>query len=340
MINKLILNTKAIAQSILLKSNRHKPFVLMYHRVLVDPENEMVPVQPGMYVTRRSFMKQLDYLTKHYNVIKLADLLEMQDKEKESEKHCSITFDDGWIDNYEVVFPVLAERNIPATFFLATNYIGTNKWFWPEEVAYFLLKYSPKTRSAILAQVEIPIEIKQLFVKINPRDTAMLTKLVYNLKLLPTDQLLKIITIVRDSIKYVLPELSLMMSWANVLEMHSSGLADFQPHTHNHQILTMVDIKTVEVEIKRSKDVIERKLNKIVDCFCYPSGRYSDKIIDILRKNNIKYAVTTERGFVDKTTNQYRISRIGMHDSISSNNILFKGVLNMAGLPQTNKPRY
>lgn len=33
-------------------------------------------------------------------------------------------------------FPLLQEFNAPATIFLTSGYVGTNQWFWPEEVGW------------------------------------------------------------------------------------------------------------------------------------------------------------------------------------------------------------
>ncbi len=38
----------------------------------------------------------------------------------------SITFDDGYLDNYETAAPILEEHGLPATFFIASGFIGTN----------------------------------------------------------------------------------------------------------------------------------------------------------------------------------------------------------------------
>ncbi len=41
--------------------------------------------------------------------------------------HLAITFDDGYLDNLTIASPLLTERNLPACFFVATGYIGTDR---------------------------------------------------------------------------------------------------------------------------------------------------------------------------------------------------------------------
>ena len=39
----------------------------------------------------------------------------------------AVTFDDGYLDNFENAIPILKELNLPATFFVSTGLIGTDK---------------------------------------------------------------------------------------------------------------------------------------------------------------------------------------------------------------------
>jgi peptidoglycan/xylan/chitin deacetylase (PgdA/CDA1 family) len=96
----------------------------MYHRT-IDPSVRTPPADPGMFVTGRSFERHLELLVQHYTLVTmdqfgnwLAGCVQFD------RPPCALTFDDGWLDNYEVAFPLLTRFNVPATIFLITGAIG------------------------------------------------------------------------------------------------------------------------------------------------------------------------------------------------------------------------
>jgi peptidoglycan/xylan/chitin deacetylase (PgdA/CDA1 family) len=75
------------------------------------------------------FRKQIDYLTNKLNCrwITFGEVMEtyvLQDK-KIPRRTCVMTFDDGHKDSYKYIFPVLQEFDIPATFYIITDLVGT-----------------------------------------------------------------------------------------------------------------------------------------------------------------------------------------------------------------------
>lgn len=91
-----------------------KPIVLMYHSV-------------GGFnfkhsISKEIFTKHVQFLVEKYNIVPLEDIVFwIQGKKKLPEKSVALTFDDGYKDNQEVLFPLLKKYNIPATVFLTTN---------------------------------------------------------------------------------------------------------------------------------------------------------------------------------------------------------------------------
>jgi peptidoglycan/xylan/chitin deacetylase (PgdA/CDA1 family) len=97
--------------------------VLMYHRVAITAAPRSLD---WLIVSPESFEAQMSHLAeKRVRVVPLADLLRMA-----PERKCvAITFDDGYLDIYTRVFPILKRLGFPATVFTVTGFVGkTSSW--------------------------------------------------------------------------------------------------------------------------------------------------------------------------------------------------------------------
>src|SRR5512144_307957 len=95
--------------------------ILMYHRVLPRARAEALAVEPGMFVEPATFARHLDWLLGAFRVMPLAEIVaRFASRRALPPRACAITFDDGWQDNFEHAFPLLAQRGLPATIFLVT----------------------------------------------------------------------------------------------------------------------------------------------------------------------------------------------------------------------------
>lgn len=89
--------------------------ILMYHRV-TELSWDRLSVHPS------EFQRQVDYLlTQDCRIVKLSDLPELKPRQLRSPPALALTFDDGYRDFYETVFPVLKARRIPATIFIVVG---------------------------------------------------------------------------------------------------------------------------------------------------------------------------------------------------------------------------
>src|SRR5687768_6811108 len=98
----------------------HRGIVLMYHRVANE---EFDPWE--LCVTPANFEQQLDVLKRKFRVTKAADLLNHLSNRSIRDKSVCITFDDGYRDNYTKARPLLENTSCPATFFIASDFVGT-----------------------------------------------------------------------------------------------------------------------------------------------------------------------------------------------------------------------
>lgn len=95
--------------------------VLMYHSV-----NPQAAPENGLAVTVKSFERQIKFLRDHkYNILPLEIAGKLvKEKKPIPPRTVVLTFDDGYIDNYTYVFPILKKYNVPASFFLIFNEVG------------------------------------------------------------------------------------------------------------------------------------------------------------------------------------------------------------------------
>lgn len=161
---------------------RRGAIILMYHRI-----NDALPPS-DLVVATAKFRQQMEYLAAHCEVVGLESLLtdERRKKKEEGRKKVVITFDDGYRDNYLNGYPVLKELGLPATIFLTTGMIGTDKkrsryqdmpspdmlsWAEAKEMMHSGMTFGPHTAShphlSALSCKEQKKEIEESIVMLN-----------------------------------------------------------------------------------------------------------------------------------------------------------------------------
>jgi len=288
--------------------------ILCYHRVIPDELRTHVLSSPWLVVSKDSFEKQMRHLREHYHPLPLKKLLWYYENGKDfPPRGVVVTFDDGWADNYFHAFPILKRYRIPATIFLTTDYIETEKVFWPERVSFFLSHIEKTDPGAIPDFAHSVFKSKS---SISRRGKNMLDSFIEFLKDLSPPERSRLILdlagkapeIGKDYLKA-----NRLMTWKQVLEMNEAGI-DFGSHGATHRILTQLPLAEARNEIKRSKEVLEKKIRERIVAFAYPNGNYNDEILCILREEGFQIALTTERGLNHKKTNLFRLKRLCLDD--------------------------
>ncbi len=100
---------------------RDRIAILCYHRVSDDLRDHVT-------VGIEQFDRQVAHLKANYRVAALRDLIETGPGDDEG-PIAAITFDDGYLDNYENAFPILRKHGVSATFFISTDHITEQKPF-------------------------------------------------------------------------------------------------------------------------------------------------------------------------------------------------------------------
>ncbi|HZF20096.1 MAG TPA: polysaccharide deacetylase family protein [Burkholderiales bacterium] len=281
--------------------------VLMYHAVVREP----LPVSDWCFLEEKVFHDQMTYLKKHCRIVPLREL-PASVQPKNGRPVAAVTFDDGYQNNYDVAFPILRQMEIPATIFLATDFIGSDDTVWfcrinealaktsldgfDWEEATYDLSSMPKRVSA---SAEIQVRLKRYS---HPRLLEKMRDLVRALGGNPE------MPIARES-PYR------MLCASAIREMADSGLIDFGGHTCSHAILSGLDDSLREREISGSIDAVGRLTGAPCGLFAYPNGGaedYGPRDVAALKRSNVAIAANTVAGPNDRSVPALELRRYGI----------------------------
>lgn len=116
------------------KMNLKAP-VLVYHEIVNDGEiTKLANVLQWKYIVERSvFEKQLQYLHDNdYKCFTISEMLALIGNYKHN--LACITFDDGYIGNFSLALPLLKKYGFKATFFIVSNWVGTEHMMTWEQI--------------------------------------------------------------------------------------------------------------------------------------------------------------------------------------------------------------
>ena len=112
-----------LVRQVMTTALRPKALILMYHRVAEERDDRL-----NLAVTPAHFAEQMEVLQR---IARPAPLTEVADSRgSAATRAVAVTFDDGYVDNVTAARPVLHRFGVPATFFIASGYVGASANFW------------------------------------------------------------------------------------------------------------------------------------------------------------------------------------------------------------------
>jgi len=128
------------------------------------------------------------------------------------------------------------------------------------------------------------------------------------------------------------------LSWDQVKEMSAAGM-EFEPHTYTHPDLRGQPVDYVVWQIMASKEAIEERTGKTARFFSYPSGRYDQQVVDVLRSAYFWGAVTINQGDRQSSEHPFELKRIRVRGSDTLDDFVMKLHLDWETLlPQEEPP--
>lgn len=284
--------------------HRRRILVLMYHGVL--PDADPLANDDWLQVRTSEFAEQMAFLRQYYHPVRLMDAVEGK-LEPADKPMAIVTFDDGYANNFHHALPVLQQFNIPATIFVATSYIGRQKFFWWDRMRLSMQAHNKP----------VPPEWAHQLKQLPPSqiDSAL-------------DHLLEGANISPEAMPQFPPDSYRAMTVDELQQAQKSGLIDFGSHTHGHEIIEHLSDSELRHILEEARQYL-RHWGMDAKLFAAPNGDYLDRQIPILAEQGLKACVATQEGLWLPEETVYRIPRmgIGRETSIDKFALITSGVM-------------
>ena len=207
--------------------------ILAYHSFdqALFPNNKLA-ISPDL------FKKQMNFLiTRGYSVVSLESCAKTAGRQELLGKKIALTFDDGYLDNYQHAFLILKEISFPGTFFVTPDSIDRPGF----------------------------------------------------------------------------------MSWDMLKEMAAVPGIEIASHGLLHRPLADITEREARQSIVDSKKLLEDKLGKPIKGFSYPSGSFTEKVVEIVKDAGYEYACAASHVHKRKyLKNPFLLRRVKVSSSSNS----------------------
>ncbi len=285
--------------------------IFLFHGV-IDKNPFKVRNYTKKHLLKKEFIKVLNDLDKKGNCISLEQVYNtIKNKKNFRDYSYSITFDDGFYNNYKIVAPILKKRKLHATFYITTSFIDKNETSWIDKIEHMIEKTKTKTTLNILNKKfkigntkKVKVNFLNSIRHLAKKDNTNLNNLVLDIK----KQL---------GCNFKLNNLNNMldkkMNWAQVSKLNQCEYFTIGGHTVNHPILSFLSDKEVKKEIYNSINYIKKNTGIKIKHYSYPEGlkhTFGMREIKLLKNRGIKICPSAEFGFNFKDADLFNLKRI------------------------------
>lgn len=287
---------------------------IMYHYVR-DLAKSEYPTIKGL--DKALFVEQIEYLVKNYEPVCMEDILaayEADDFSTLPENGFCLTFDDGYIDHYEVVYPILKQYGIKGAFFPNAMALKEHKLLTVNRIHFILAAAEKRGMDGIRQLVE------DCFLELN-KYRKQGEELVSN------DELYRELAVanrwdvgevifVKRLLQNALPEWmrtkiaqklfqkyvgckedifakKLYMNVSQMNEMKEDGMF-FGLHGYDHYWLGKLESSLMQNDIEKALVFMDDVIDSKQWVMNYPYGNYSDDVIEYIKTRECALGFSVE----------------------------------------------
>lgn len=265
------------------------PYIILYHGI----SEVAFEKDSSNAIDKAVFEQQIAYLKKYFVNIPLSRLAEARDTGKPLPPNgITITFDDGYENNYTCAAPILLRNGFTATIFICPKYVemaqaGMKIVFWWDILDYIINDANVADFISIFEKHSVNLTRHSDLQNLKKEISALL-------KTIPAEKSNAIVNEMKGKFEKeiairIFPSI---MNWKQIKELRGSGF-EFGAHTMSHTTASKLIQDKYQEEFIESKRNIEDHLGTKVCFFAFPYGErihYSRETIDFLKASGYKKA--------------------------------------------------
>jgi peptidoglycan/xylan/chitin deacetylase (PgdA/CDA1 family) len=284
--------------------------IIMVHGV--HQECSATPLcPPSSNVSFPSFQSNIQGAARRFTFISMDEAISMIDGYSPWKPRCLVlTFDDSLSCFSESVGPALARWGIPATFYVSTEVIETQRPYWWLRLEYAAFHIQRQSLDIVVPEVGRFVlrpgggsEMRRLKAVLRCSSSALCEQVVSEIEARVS------VALSNRTVEYPFGRI---MSWQDVTSLHTSGFA-VGSHTVTHSNLSLLSQAELDFELVESRRSIELHTGTSCHHLCYPYGDYSDEVSFRARFAGYRSAVTTDGpGWNHPSSDLFRFRRFAI----------------------------
>lgn len=304
-------------------------YIVMYHYVR-DLMHSRYPEIKGLDV--KLFRQQIDYLCEHFNIVKMEDIIARKmggGGYPLPENAMLLTFDDGYVDHYTYVFPILEEAGVQGSFFIPGKTFTTHQLLDVNKIHYILASVDMgKLLSDVFERMDYyrgkefdyPSN-EELFEKyalknrFDKKETVFIKRMLQTVlpekvrNRISSDLFEKNVGVTEEQLAY---ELYMTEDQIRTMKRHGMFIG---LHGYDHYWLGDLPQEQMEADITKALEVMDEFIDREQWVMNYPYGSYNESVLQFIKRKGSCLGLTTEVAVADLSEDEsLKLPRLDCND--------------------------
>ena len=255
--------------------------ILCYHNVVAGREAGCGGA--GVHMSRDTFERQMQWLTRRYAVVSMTEFLDRLQRGASLRSTATIAFDDGYNGVFEEAAPILHRMGIGATVFVVAGAVGRAKGFWWDQPA--------------IVNGASELHREKWLTDLRGDDDA-------------------IVAAAAPGGRVSVPRSHQPAGWNTIRAWLGKGI-EIGVHSYTHRNLTMLTAAELDHELNDSRAAVHHATGVWPEVFAYPYGYSDARVRARTRMSGYRAALGLEAGLAGRYADAWCLPRVNVPAGIS-----------------------